>query len=734
MNASFGNTHWSRRLSKSLNFRNKKFNLILLCLTLFNLSSIFLSGQEVPLKWKKLAPGIWTAVVGVPEKFDLLSASGVKPRNDAIHSMPDVGFPFNEADIKTEIYDGKTYLRFPLEMEERIFGLGLNFKTIDQRGRILRLHVDHYGGTDNGRTHAPVPFYVSSKGYGVFVNSARYLDFWVGTGVTTDSKNPPVVRDRNTDKKWSARPYSDNLEVLVPAAGVEIYVFGGPTSLDAVSRFNLFQGGGCLPPRWGLGFWHRTPTLYSDRDVLNEVRAFEEHKFPLTVVGLEPGWQSKSYPCTYEWDPGRFPDPSNFISQLYEKGIRVNLWMNPYISPEGSLIKNLKPYTASHTVWCGFVPDYTLKETNRIIGEHLGKNELSIGVSGFKMDENDGYDSWLWPDLARFPSGIPAEQIRQTYGLLMQKLTVELYRENNLRTYGLVRGTNAGGTSFPYVIYNDYYSHRDFITALINSTFIGVLWTPEVRSSKTAEEWLRRMQTVCFSPLAMLNAWADGTKPWSFPEVEKQVADIANLRMQLIPYLYTCFAEYAFYGRPPMRAMNLVDGFAGKEQVISGQLSSVDNPYAIAVKKEIKDQFMVGDNLLIAPVFAEETKREVILPVGKWFDFYTGKLAGEGEVITVSPGLERIPVFVRDGGIIPMMELPHLTSGKFDLVVRHYGEKESEFKLYDDDGLTFNYEEGDFSWRKISAVKDRNGNWKGTVSNAGKGKPDNIGKVTWEFK
>ena len=93
----------------------------------------------------------------------------------------------------------------------------------------------------------------------------------------------------------------------------------------------------------------------------------------------------------------------------------------------------------------------------------------------------------------------------------------ELYRKKNLRTYGLVRASNAGATSFPYVIYNDYYSHPDFITALINSSFIGVLWTPEVRGSATAEEWLRRMQTVCFSPLAMLNAWSDGTKPWSFP-------------------------------------------------------------------------------------------------------------------------------------------------------------------------------------------------------------------------
>lgn len=107
------------------------------------------------------------------------------------------------------------------------------------------------------------------------------------------------------------------------------------------------------------------------------------------------------------------------------------------------------------------------------------------------------------------------------------------------------------------VIYNDYYSHEDFITALINSGYSGVLWTPEVRSSKTSEEWLRRMQTVIFSPMAMINAWSSGTKPWSFPEVEKEVREIAMLRMQLMPYFYSEFAKYHFEGTPLFRGMNL---------------------------------------------------------------------------------------------------------------------------------------------------------------------------------
>ena len=181
------------------------------------------------------------------------------------------------------------------------------------------------------------------------------------------------------------------------------------------------------------------------------------------------------------------------------------------------------PVSGSHTVWCGIVPDLAGEKGRQLWKDKLDKEHINIGVSGYKIDEVDGYDRYVWPDVATFPSGISAEQMRQTYGLWVQRTTADLYKKRNQRTFGLVRASNGGSSSFPYVIYNDYYSHQDFITALINSGFSGVLWTPEVRGSKSAEEWLRRFQSVVFSPMAMINAWASGTKPWSFPEVAKQV-------------------------------------------------------------------------------------------------------------------------------------------------------------------------------------------------------------------
>ncbi len=668
--------------------------------------------------WHQPVPGIWKASIGNPQDITLLKAAEATPNTGAIEQLSKPEFPLDKAKISAEVVDGKTYLRFPLQKGEELFGLGLNFKTHNQRGRILNLHMDHYGSSDNGRSHAPVPFYVSTEGYGVLIDAAKYIQVYAGTGVRVNADEPPVLRDRNTDGTWEAQPYSDAVEILVPADGTDFYVFGGDSMLEVVQRYNLFNGGGTLPPKWGLGFTQRVPTLFTAKDIEKEVADFESHDFPLDFIGVEPGWHTMAYPCTFEWEKTRFPDPEGFVQGLLDKGIRANLWINPYVSPIGSLYPKIKPHSGSHTVWNGIVPDLTLDAAKNLMKDHFLENHIDIGVSGYKIDEVDGFDQWLWPDVATFPSGTTAEEMRQVYGTLVQKMTADWYREKNQRTYGLVRAANTGTNSLPYVIYDDYYSHEDFITALINSSFIGVLWTPEVRASGSAEEWLRRMQSVCFSPMAMLNAWADGTKPWSFPEVEKEVREVARLRMQLLPYIYTAFAKYQQEGIPPFRAMQLVDGFSFKSEKVEGKLDGTANPYAGATIREVKYQYMMGENILVAPMFTGEKTRQVILPAGKWYDFYTGDFVGEEEVVTIAPGLERIPLFVRDGGIVPMIEARNRMPKAGEILaleVRHYGEKVGTSKLYDDDGTTFDNEKGNFSWA-ILKVEEVDGKLQGSMT------------------
>ncbi|MBW7891136.1 MAG: DUF5110 domain-containing protein [Chitinophagaceae bacterium] len=694
-----------------------------------------LNAQDRSLRWEEEAPGIWKAVVGEPEKVTPLSIAGIQPKLSALSSLGNPAFPENLRQSTGEIFDAKAILRFPLERGEQLFGLGLNFKSVQQRGTIKELQVDHYGETDNGRSHAPVAFYVSDRGYGVLINAARRIKVYVGIAVRKDSKDPPPEMNRNTQPDWNPQPYSDAVEIVVQAPGTDIYLFAGKNALEVVQRYNLFCGGGVLPPKWGLGFTQRTPTLYSDRQVMEEADRFEQKGYPLSFIGLEPGWQSYSYPNSFVWDKGRFPDPGKLVKQLLDKNIRINLWINPYVSSHSPLYSDILPYTGSHTVWAGVVPDITLPVVQDLYKGLFYKQHLDIGVSGYKIDETDGYDVWLWPDGARFPSGLSGEQMRQIYGLQFQKMTDKWFREKNQRTYGLTRASNSGASSLPYVIYNDYYNHRDFITALCNSSFIGVLWTPEARSSKSAEEWLRRMQTVCFSPMAMLNAWADGTQPWTFPEVAKEVKEVMLLRMQLLPYLYNAFAQYHFEGKPPVRAMNLEEGFFYETKLQKGDLNSTENPYEMAVQQDVKDQYMLGDYILVAPLFAGETRRSVILPKGNWYDFYSGKLVGNGNVIEINPGLSKIPLFVKEGGIIPMIPPLLHTPEKNDvlpLTVRYYGSVENSISLYDDDGDTFDYEKGDYARAVLSVKKNRRGELRG-FAELPKTKSFHYNKVNWVF-
>ena len=691
--------------------------------------SAFGIGNLQPLEgWEEVASGVWKVEIGEKE-LSYTSLSARAPRVDALNALPKVPFPFGESPI--EFYqsdDRMIQVRIPTDCDESIYGFGLQLDGIKKTKKVLDLKVDHWS-LGGGRTHAPVPFYISSKGYGVLFNTARYLKVHVQLGNRKDSLNNPAPIDRNPPPEepakgpWTSQPTSDAVEAHVSAKGLEVIVFSGENLQDIVARYNLYCGGGVLPPLWGLGFWQRVPAKYDAAQSDAEVAAFAENNMPLDVLGLEPGWMTRSYPCTFEWQKLRFPDPADFAQRMTDKGIHLNLWVNPYISPEGKLYKPLYPLSGSHMVWLGLVPDYTMPEAQDILCKQHATDHLAIGISGYKVDEVDGYDMWLWPDHASFPSGTPAESMRQAYGLIMQSMLYKkLFHKNNTRTYSLVRSSNAGASGLPFVLYSDSYNHAQYITGISSASLGGILWTPEVRQASSPEEWRARIQTVCFSPLAQLNAWSSGTKPWDYESVTEDVRAVIQLRMRLLPYLYTAFADYNRKGIPPMRAMVLEQGAsAATATVTSAKLDGVTNPYEESVALEQNDQFMFGPSILVAPYYQNlMLKRTVKLPQGNWYDFYTGKLAGNGNTITVATP-ERIPLFVKEGAVIPMLtESVNNSRDAYGhpLEVRHYGKQSGSCELYEDDGKTFDYEKGKFALRTF-----RFAGGKGTETVTKPGKP-----------
>ena len=671
------------------------------------------------LTWAQTAPGVWRCVVGRPSDFTPLAVIGVKPQTEALEAMGRPAFPFDERAIAAQAGRCRTVACFPLGPDEKVFGLGLQFMKLNQRGRTRYLRVNSDPQQDTGETHAPVPFYVSSQGYGVLANTARIVTIYCASCTQRNTPSAAEIADRNTDPNWPATGPSESVEIVVGAPGLELLVFAGPTALDAVRRYNLYCGGGALPPRWGLGFWHRVPTTFSADQVMAEADEFRQRDLPCDVIGLEPGWHSASYPCTYEWSPERFPRPAELVQGLLAKGFRTNLWEHAYVSPAAKIHAPLQPLSGSHTVWGGLVPDYSLEQARAILQAQHDREHVSIGVSGYKIDECDGSEltgcSWMFPGHATFPSGRDGEEMRQVYGLVLQAMTRQLFGRRDRRTYGLVRASTTGASSLPYVLYSDLYDHRQFVRALCNSGFSGLLWCPEIRDAANGEEWVRRLQVVCFSPLAMLNAWGSGRKPWSFPEVEPIVRKYVKLRMRLLPYLYSAFARYHFDGTPPFRAMALECDEAAERD----------------------DQYFVGDSLLVAPLFAGQESREVFLPKGAWHDFETGERHEGGGIVTVSPGLDRIPVFVRDGGIVPLMPALAHAPGPGEAValeVHHYGSAPGRFRLFDDDGETYAYEGGRYRWRVLEVAVSPDGERRGRISPVEEGGwASSYGEVTWRF-
>jgi alpha-D-xyloside xylohydrolase len=640
--------------------------------------------QTASRAWTLIHPGIWRATIGTPEKFTPVSSRLVAAKTGPLADLPTVSACPLEP-VRGGISQRGTELRLRLEPHEGIYGFGLQFFAMAHRGkkRVIRVNADPKA--DTGDSHAPVPFYVSTKGYGVLVDTARFAEFNCGNArprpVKANNGTPANV-DPNYTEHLLAGETSEVMIEVPEARGVDVYLFAGPSMLDAVRRYNLFSGGGVAPPEWGLGFWYRADSHSVQQSVESLAQEFRTHKMPCDVIGLEPGWQSHAYSCTFVWNKERFPDPAAFVKKLGAMDLKVNLWEHAFTHPDSPLFEPLQPYSGDMGVWSGLVPDFAGPEARKIFGEYHAKTFLDIGISGFKIDECDNSDytgGWSFPSLSRFPSGVDGEQMHSVFGLRYQRAIWEQYLERNQETYGLVRSSGALAAPYPFVLYSDLYDHRQFIRALVNSGFSGLLWCPEVRDAKSEEDLIRRLQSVVFSPLAMVNGWYIANPPWkqlnrarnnanelmeNWQQLEARCREILGWRMQMIPYLRAAFARYAADGTPPFRALVL------------------DAPEDAALL-QVDDQYMIGDRMMVAPLFAGEASRKVVIPGGGWHDFWTGEAIAGPAVLDVPASYERIPVYVKAGSVLPMGGIANSTADPATraLTVRIFGDGSLPFSI-----------------------------------------------------
>jgi len=530
-------------------------------------------------------------------------------------------------------------IELPLKGDENVYGLGLQLKTINHKFRKLTLRVNADPISAAGDSHAPVPFFVTNKGYGVYIDTARYAEFYCGFKKITKINNQNPDREKadvmtSTQDLYKLRQTGTEtvMAVEIPAcSGVDIYIIEGETITDIVSQYNMLAGGGCDVPDWGLGVLYRCYSKHTSDEVKAMADYFRGKDIPCDILGLEPGWQSQAYSCSYIWDKGRFPDPAKTVKYLRDNGFHVNLWEHAFTHPTSPVYMDMADgLSGNYEVWGGVVPDFALPKTRAKFAAYQKKTLVDIGVDGFKLDECDSSDftgSWSFPNCAEFPSGLDGEQYHSLFGTLYMQAIMESLGDT--KTLSEVRNAGALAASYPFALYSDLYEHRDFIRGVVSSGFSGLLWSPELRHADSKKDLVRRMQTVVFSCQCLINAWYCEKAPWLAFDCEDEVRDLLKLRQTLVPMLSASFAEYKKSGKPPLRAL-VMDYTSDKETY------------------NIDDQYIFCD-LIVAPLTAAQNSRRVYLPDGEWKDYFTGEKAKSGwfSVERAEDEIGDIPVYVK---------------------------------------------------------------------------------------
>ena len=249
-----------------------------------------------------------------------------------------------------------------------------------------------------------------------------------------------------------------------------------------------------MPPLWGLGVQYRGYAKFGAEQTLSLAKRLRDQHMPCDVWGVEPGWQTKTYSSSFVWNTNQFSNPDDFLAKMRAMGFQMNFWEHAFTHPTSPMYDELKPWSGNFLVWGGLVPDFATPQARKIF---LKQNRLALfdrHVEGVKLDECDDQPEsatpWSFPSATAFPSGLDGELMHSLFGELYQQTMLEPYQEKGLRTWGLVRNSQALAGPLPYVVYSDSYDAHCYVRGLVNEGFSGLLWTPEVRDASSMEEFV----------------------------------------------------------------------------------------------------------------------------------------------------------------------------------------------------------------------------------------------------
>lgn len=536
------------------------------------------------------------------------------------------GLPYDKGD------DKETYIRqmLSLSVGELVYGMGERFTPFIKNGQSVDIwNAD--GGTSTEQSYKNIPFYLTNRGYGVLVNHPEMVSFEVGTEMVTRT------------------------EFSVKGSYLDYFLINGPTMKEVLVKYTDLTGKPSLPAPWTFGLWLSTSftTSYDEDTVMSFVNGMLERGIPLRTFHFDCFWMKEFHWSDFVWDNRVFPDPKGMLERIKAKGLNICVWINPYIGQEsvlfdegmekGYFIKRTNGQVWQWDMWQPgmAIVDFTNPEAWKWFQDKL-EILLDMGVDCFKTDFGERIPS----ENVTYYDGSDPVKMHNYYTYLYNKCVYELLERKRGKGEAVLfaRSATVGGQKFPVHwggdCWSDYESMEESLRGGLSLLMSGFgFWAHDIggfENTSTADVYKRWVAFGLLSSHSRLHGSSSYRVPWVYDdEAVDVVRFFARLKAKLMPYLYKTSIDTSRSGIPTMRSMVM-------EFTEDRTCHYVDK------------QYMLGDNLLVAPIFNDQSMAEYYLPKGTWTNFFTGEVKEGGCWINEKHGYLSIPLMVKENSIVTL--------------------------------------------------------------------------------
>ncbi|HAK46019.1 MAG TPA: alpha-xylosidase [Spirochaeta sp.] len=501
---------------------------------------------------------------------------------------------------------GESHIREQLKLGigEHIYGLGERFTSFVKNSQVVDMWNDD-AGTNSDLAYKNIPFYITDRNYGVFVNNSGRVSFEIGT------------------------QHVEKVQFSVPYEGIEYYLVGGNSMKSVIEEYTELCGRPPMIPKWSFGLWLSTSfvTNYDENTVHSFIDGMKEHNIPLSVFHYDCFWMKEMEFCNFEWNSNVFPNPGKMIQELKSKGLKISVWINPYIAQKsplfkeavnkGYLIKKNDGTVYQRDEWqagLGIV-DFTNPEACIWFKDKL-KPILDLGIDTFKTDFGERIPG-KEEDVCFFNQADP-DKMRNQYSFLYNKTVYELLVEEKGQNEAIVfaRAATAGCQRFPLHwsgdCWSDFSAMAENLRAGLSLGLCGFgFWSHDIGGFESKSSEAVYMRWAAFGLLSSHSRLHGSTSyrvPWNYSEEAiKVVSQFSRLKNQLMPYLYYSAFQSHTSGLPVIRPMVM------------------EFPQC-RTSRNLDLQYMLGSSLLVAPVFNEEGLAQYFLPKGNWVSLLSNNI------------------------------------------------------------------------------------------------------------